>query len=120
MSVFRCRGKHRPTYTPSVDMGGFVVVVNAEKVIVTGSKASQKLYKRHTTGRPGSMKEETFEQLQAVRMQLEAITLIVLGGTVQRDLRACWRHATSVIRFPAATRPASCSACPKVSAPVEV
>ena len=48
-------------------MGGFVVVVNAEKVVVTGSKASQKLYKRHTTGRPGSMKEETFAQLQAVR-----------------------------------------------------
>jgi len=39
----------------------------ASQVIVTGSKASQKLYKRHTTGRPGSMKEETFAQLQAVR-----------------------------------------------------
>ena len=80
LSASICRGKHRPTYTPSVDMGGFVVVVNAEKVIVTGSKASQKLYKRHTTGRPGSMKEETFEQLQAVRHADQARTVGLVAG----------------------------------------
>lgn len=50
------RGSNLPTYSPSVDMGGYVVVINAEKVTVTGNKASQKLYRRHTTGRPGSMK----------------------------------------------------------------
>lgn len=57
------RGKDLPTYTPSVDMGAFVVVVNAEKVAVTGKKRSQKLYRRHS-GRPGGMKVETFAQLQ--------------------------------------------------------
>lgn len=57
------RGKNEATYTPSVDMGAFVVVVNAEKVAVSGKKRSQKLYRRHS-GRPGGMKEETFDQLQ--------------------------------------------------------
>ena len=48
-----------------MDMGAFVIVVNAEKVIVTGDKANQKMYRRHT-GRPGSLKEENFKHLQAV------------------------------------------------------
>ena len=55
-----------PTYQPSMDMGSYVIIVNAEKVVVSGNKASQKIYTRHT-GRPGSRKEETFEKLQAVR-----------------------------------------------------
>ncbi|MDB9312259.1 50S ribosomal protein L13 [Spirulina sp. CS-785/01] len=58
------RGKNKPTYTPHMDTGDFVIVVNAEKVMVTGKKASQKLYRRHS-GRPGGMKTETFNQLQA-------------------------------------------------------
>ncbi len=58
------RGKKKPTYTPHMDTGDFVVVVNAEKVIVTGRKPQQKLYRRHS-GRPGGMKQETFEQLQS-------------------------------------------------------
>jgi large subunit ribosomal protein L13 len=58
------RGKNKPTFTPHMDTGDFVVVVNAEKVVVTGKKSSQKLYRRHS-GRPGGMKTETFEQLQA-------------------------------------------------------
>eukprot|EP00897_Mesotaenium_endlicherianum_P010157 jgi/Mesen1/916/ME000117S00081 len=57
------RGKDLPTYTPSVDMGAYVVVINAEKVAVTGKKRDQKLYRRHS-GRPGGMKVETFNQLQ--------------------------------------------------------
>ena len=57
------RGKKKPTYTPHMDVGDFVVVVNAEKVAVTGKKRSQKLYRRHS-GRPGGMKTETFDQLQ--------------------------------------------------------
>lgn len=57
------RGKDLPTFTPSVDMGAFVIVVNAEKVGVTGKKRSQKLYRRHS-GRPGGMTVETFDQLQ--------------------------------------------------------
>lgn len=58
------RGKNKPIFTPHMDTGDFVVVVNAEKVSVTGKKPSQKLYRRHS-GRPGGMKTETFAQLQA-------------------------------------------------------
>lgn len=58
------RGKNKPTYTPSIDTGDFVIIVNADKIEVTGKKRSQKLYRRHS-GRPGGMKVETFEKLQA-------------------------------------------------------
>lgn len=58
------RGKNKPTFTPHLDTGDFVVVINAEKIEVTGKKRSQKLYRRHS-GRPGGMKVETFEKLQA-------------------------------------------------------
>ncbi len=58
------RGKKKPTYTPHMDTGDFVIVINAEKVVVTGRKGQQKLYRRHS-GRPGGMKMETFNQLQA-------------------------------------------------------
>uniref|UniRef100_A0A1D1YIY5 Large ribosomal subunit protein uL13c n=1 Tax=Anthurium amnicola TaxID=1678845 RepID=A0A1D1YIY5_9ARAE len=57
------RGKNLVTYTPSVDMGAYVIVVNAEKVAISGKKRTQKLYRRHS-GRPGGMKVETFDQLQ--------------------------------------------------------
>ncbi|NJN76870.1 MAG: 50S ribosomal protein L13 [Synechococcaceae cyanobacterium RL_1_2] len=58
------RGKNKPNYTPHMDTGDHVVVINADKVVVTGRKAEQKLYRRHS-GRPGGMKVETFNQLQA-------------------------------------------------------
>lgn len=58
------RGKNKPTFTPHMDTGDFVVVVNAEKVVVTGRKSTTKLYRRHS-GRPGGMKVETFDKLQA-------------------------------------------------------
>ena len=57
------RGKNKPEFTPHLDTGDFVVVVNAEKIRVTGKKAQQKLYRRHS-GRPGGMKVETFSALQ--------------------------------------------------------
>jgi large subunit ribosomal protein L13 len=57
------RGKKKPNYAPHMDTGDFVIVVNADKVTVTGKKSSQKLYHRHS-GRPGGMKTETFDQLQ--------------------------------------------------------
>jgi large subunit ribosomal protein L13 len=57
------RGKNKPTFTPHIDTGDFVVVINAEKIQVTGKKSTQKLYRRHS-GRPGGMKTETFEKLQ--------------------------------------------------------
>ena len=58
------RGKNKPEYTPHMDTGDFVIVINADKVIVTGKKRTQKVYLRHS-GRPGGMKSETFAQLQA-------------------------------------------------------
>jgi large subunit ribosomal protein L13 len=56
------RGKNKPTYTPHLDTGDFVIVINADKVAVTGKKGAQKIYRRHS-GRPGGMKEETFDKL---------------------------------------------------------
>jgi large subunit ribosomal protein L13 len=58
------RGKNKTYFTPHMDTGDYVIVVNAEKVAVTGNKGSQKLYRRHS-GRPGGMKTETFDHLQA-------------------------------------------------------
>ncbi len=58
------RGKNKPIYTPHVDCGDYVIVINAEKVEVTGKKRKEKIYKRHT-GYPGGLREITFEKLQA-------------------------------------------------------
>ena len=52
------RGKHKPTFTPHVDSGDFVVVINADKVVLTGRKRDQKVYYHHT-GYPGGIKERT-------------------------------------------------------------
>jgi large subunit ribosomal protein L13 len=57
------RGKNKPTFTPHIDTGDFVIIINAEKIQVTGKKRTQKIYRRHS-GRPGGMKEETFDKLQ--------------------------------------------------------
>lgn len=57
------RGKHKPTFSPSVDAGDHVIVINAEKVAVTGSKEKSKLY-RHYSGYPGGLKETTLEKLR--------------------------------------------------------
>ena len=54
------KGKHKPQYTPHVDTGDFVVVINADKIRVTGNKAADKKYYRHS-GYPGGLKEESFE-----------------------------------------------------------
>jgi large subunit ribosomal protein L13 len=56
------RGKNKPSYTPSMDTGDFVVVINAEKIRVTGKKEEQKKYYRHS-GYPGGLKEESYAAL---------------------------------------------------------
>ena len=58
----RLRGKHKPEYTPHVDTGDYIVVINAEKVQVTGNKAKDKIYHSHT-GYPGGLKSISFEKL---------------------------------------------------------
>lgn len=59
----RLRGKHKAEYTPHVDTGDYIVVINAEKVRVTGKKATQKIYYRHTEY-PGGLKSITFDKLR--------------------------------------------------------
>ena len=59
----RLRGKHKAEYTPHVDTGDYVIVTNAEKVVVTGRKFKEKLYYRHS-GFPGGIKSISFEKLQ--------------------------------------------------------
>jgi large subunit ribosomal protein L13 len=61
--AYRLRGKHKPIYTPHVDTGDFIVVTNVEKIKVTGNKAEQKLYHRHS-GYPGGVRTVNFAQLQ--------------------------------------------------------
>ena len=56
------RGKHKPVYTPHLDMGDHVIVINAEKVRVTGKKAEQKMYYKHT-GYPGGIRSTPFSRL---------------------------------------------------------
>lgn len=58
----RLRGKHKPEYTPHVDTGDYIVVVNAEKIRVTGKKATDKMYHHHT-GYPGGLKSISFNKL---------------------------------------------------------
>jgi large subunit ribosomal protein L13 len=58
----RLRGKHKPTYTPHIDTGDYIIVVNADKIRLTGNKLDQKMYYRHT-GYPGGLKSITAKDL---------------------------------------------------------
>ncbi len=71
------RGKHKPEYTPHCDVGDFVVVVNAEKIAVTGNKREEKLYYRHS-GYPGGLRTRTLEEMLERRPE-EVIRLAVKG-----------------------------------------
>ncbi len=71
------RGKNKPQYTPHVDVGDFVVVINADRVAVTGRKAEQRVYRRHS-GYPGGMKETSYEQMLA-RKPTEVLRKAVYG-----------------------------------------
>jgi large subunit ribosomal protein L13 len=73
----RLRGKGKPAYTPHVDSGDFVIVVNAEKIAVTGKKLDEKMYYRHS-GYPGGLKERTL-RVQLERQPTEVIRKAVKG-----------------------------------------
>ncbi len=77
----RLRGKHKPEYTPHVDTGDYIVVVNAEKVRVTGRKATNKTYHRHS-GYPGGIKSITFEKL--IRKAPERIIETAVKGMLPK------------------------------------
>jgi large subunit ribosomal protein L13 len=71
------RGKRKPVYTPHVDTGDFVIVVNAEKIVVTGNKLDQKTYYRHS-GYPGGLKSRTLRE-QLDRRPTEVLRVAVKG-----------------------------------------
>ncbi|WP_028829092.1 50S ribosomal protein L13 [Proteocatella sphenisci] len=80
------RGKHKVTYTPHVDGGDFVVVVNAEKIAVTGKKLDQKIY-RHHTGYIGNMKEAPLRRMLAEKPE-EVLKASVNGMLPKTKLRS--------------------------------
>ena len=71
------RGKRKPVYTPHIDTGDFVVVVNAEKIAVTGKKREEKIYYRHS-GYPGGLRERTFAE-EIERRPTEVLRKAVKG-----------------------------------------
>jgi len=71
------RGKHKPEFTPHCDVGDFVIVVNAEKIAVTGKKRQEKLYHRHS-GYPGGLRSRTLEEMLERRPE-EVLRLAVKG-----------------------------------------
>ena len=71
------RGKHKPIFTPHVDCGEFVIIINASKAILTGKKLDQKFYRRHS-GYIGGLKEVQYKTLMATKPEL-AMTLAVKG-----------------------------------------
>jgi large subunit ribosomal protein L13 len=73
----RLRGKHKPEFTPHVDTGDYLVVVNSAKIRVTGRKAQNKRYYRHS-GYPGGVSETTFEKMQS-RFPTRALEIAVKG-----------------------------------------
>ena len=75
--ALRLRGKHKPIYTPHVDTGDYIVVLNAAKIRVTGDKAENKKYYRHT-GYPGGIRETTFTKMQQ-RFPTRALEIAVKG-----------------------------------------
>lgn len=82
------RGKHKATYTPQVDTGDFVIVVNVEKLILTGKKMEKKVYQSHS-GYPNGFKEETFEALMARRPEKvleEAVKGMLPKNSLGKDM----------------------------------
>ncbi len=77
------RGKHKPTYSPHMDLGDHIVVVNAEKIRVTGRKAEQKVYYRHT-GYPGGLRTTTYEDM--LGKHPERILRIAVKGMLPNNI----------------------------------
>ena len=78
----RLRGKHKPQYTPHVDTGDFIVVINAEKIRTTGRKEEEKIYYRHS-GYPGGIKSRTLREMR--ERQPERILELAVKGMLPRN-----------------------------------
>ena len=84
----RLRGKHKAEYTPHVDTGDYIIVINAEKVTVTGNKFKDKVYYAHS-GFPGGLKSTTFDKLQAAKPEMiieKAVKGMLPRGPLGRDM----------------------------------
>ncbi|HSS54415.1 MAG TPA: 50S ribosomal protein L13 [Gaiellales bacterium] len=92
------RGKNKPAYTPHVDTGDFVIVVNAEKVRVTGKKLDQKIYYRHS-GYPGGLRERTLAE-QLARRPEDVIRKAVKGMLPKNKLAAAQLRKLKVYAGP--------------------
>jgi len=83
----RLRGKHKPIFTPHIDCGDNIIVINAEKVVFTGKKYEDKIYYRHT-GYPGGIKQRTPRQIlegkHPERVILKAVERMLSGGPLSR------------------------------------
>ena len=78
----RLRGKHKPVYTPHVDTGDFIVVINAEKISLTGQKLTEKVYYSHS-GYPGGIKAITAEKM--LEMKPESLLRIAVKGMLPKN-----------------------------------
>lgn len=99
--AYRLRGKHKPEFTPHVDTGDYIVVVNAAKLRVTGNKSLDKKYYRHS-GYPGGLKETSFEKLHA-RFPNRALEKAVKGMLPKGPLGYAMGRKLKV--YPGATHP---------------
>ena len=85
--AMRLRGKHKPSFTPHMDMGDNVIVINADKVQMTGKKRTDKIYYRHT-GHPGGIKQRTAEQILEgkfpERVLTKAVERMLPGGPLSK------------------------------------
>ncbi len=94
----RLRGKHKPVYTPHVDTGDYIIVINAEKIRVTGRKLKDKIYYRHT-GYVGNLKAEPLQKLLE-RAPERAILLAVKGMLPRNPLGRQMLRKLKVVRGP--------------------
>ena len=94
----RLRGKHKPVYTPHVDTGDYIIVINAEKIRVTGRKLKDKIYYRHT-GYVGNLKAEPLQKLLE-RAPERAIMLAVKGMLPRNPLGRQMLRKLKVVRGP--------------------
>ncbi len=78
----RLRGKHRPTFTPHMDTGDFVIVINAAQIHVTGNKKQQKIYRRHS-GWPGGLKEVPLQRM--LERHPERVLELAISGMLPKN-----------------------------------
>ncbi|MGQ9925920.1 MAG: 50S ribosomal protein L13 [Chloroflexaceae bacterium] len=106
------RGKHKPTYTPSIDGGDFVIVVNCEKIKIMGKKADQKIYYRHT-GYPGGLKATPYKMMLAKHP--DRILRNAVKGMLPKNRMG--RHLLTKLRIYAGPRHPHAAQQPKLWSP---